>query len=234
MAGLIRTDSVSVSVIEDRDASERKPDDREARSGSSSERDDEGFVERPEGTRCGANVRPNRDLHADESGQRREGRAEREGTRGLQAEFNRVGMSADGSLSKNCRREDHRKDRGDNRDRLVLAPQERSGPLLDCGRDLTHPLRARFSPEDVARQDARETEPREDRDRDDEGEIDLRDGVHSSAVSAAASSSTYLGFDGSLRRRTSRRGSRRSAGPSSRPSRGVDPGRRGPCSARRN
>src|SRR5437879_5408445 len=201
---------------------------------AASKRYHEGVVERPHRTRSGADVRANRDLHPDVAGQCRERRAECERASGLQAQHKGVRFPTRHPLPKDRHGEDDGKDRSDDCDRLVLPAQEGAGSLLNRRRNLPHPLGARVLSEDAPRQDSREAERREDRDWDDEGQIKLRDGVPSSAVSAAASCSTYLGFDGSLRRRTSRRGSRHSRGRSSRPSREVAPGHRVPCSARRS
>src|SRR3989441_831912 len=217
-----------------RTAGEGKPDDGKTGYRAASKRYHEGVVERPHRTRSGADVRANRDLHPDVAGQCRERRAECERASGLQAQHKGVRFPTRHPLPKDRHGEDDGKDRSDDCDRLVLPAQEGAGSLLNRRRNLPHPLGARVLSEDAPRQDSREAERREDRDWDDEGQIKLRDGVPSSAVSAAASCSTYLGFDGSLRRRTSRRGSRHSRGRSSRPSREVAPGHRVPCSARRS
>src|SRR5206468_11988651 len=197
-------------------------------------RSHECVVEGPRGTRRRANVRPNRHLHPDEAGQRRECGTECEGARRFQTKRHGVRLPAHRALPKNRGGEDYRKEGGDDSDRLVLAPQERLGPLLNRSGDLPHPLRARILSEDAPRQDSRKTEACQDRDRDDEAQVQLSHYVRSSPVSAAASSSLYLGFDGSVTPRPSPCGSSDSRGLSSSPSRGFDRGRRAPCCARRN
>src|SRR5439155_10049216 len=100
------------------------------------------------------------------------------------------------ALPKNRGGEDYRKEGGDDSDRLVLAPQERLGPLLNRSGDLPHPLRARILSEDAPRQDSGRTEACQDRDRDDDAQVQLRHYVRSSRVSPAASSALCLDFDG--------------------------------------
>jgi hypothetical protein len=74
----------------------------------------------------GADVRAHRDDHADEAGCAREHGADHESDRSFPAERSRQ------------EEDDHEKDEGDDRDRPVLAPQERHRAFLDGRSDRLH------------------------------------------------------------------------------------------------
>ena len=121
------------------DAEEAEADDEQSRHRARAEGDVQ--RRRQPGARGlrGAGVRPDGDVHADESGRRRQDRADQEADGRSPAE--RV-----------VEAEQQERDDRDHRDRLVLAAQVGRGALLDGARDLLHALGAGRLPQQPERE----------------------------------------------------------------------------------
>src|SRR3990172_10063285 len=162
----------AVQVVDEGHAEEAHRDYGEAGDRTAPQGGLQGRVVARLGGRRAPLVRADRDVHPDVPGDCGQCGPETEREGGLQPEPHGVGCPCARGLQRDREREHDGEDHGDDRDRGVLAPHERSGALPDRFPDFPNLVRARVLPQDVPREIARDRQRRNAGDRNHKGEVD--------------------------------------------------------------